>query len=94
MSGYEQVQGQFEPCGDHAGQWESSLLMYLDSGMQDMSVLPENESDLIGVSPDGVSKSNPEFGKKAVEAIIEKVKIRVNNFLENHEQFQGHGSPM
>jgi len=94
MTGYELVRGKFEPCGDHAGKWESSLLMYLDPGMQDMSVLPENESDLIGVSPDRVKDSTPEFGCKAVNAIIEVVKSRVNDFLENPDKYQGHGSPM
>jgi creatinine amidohydrolase/Fe(II)-dependent formamide hydrolase-like protein len=95
MSGYELVQGHFSPCGDHAGKWETSLLMHLDPGMQDLSVLPEDQSEkLVGVSNNGVQGSNAEFGRQATEAIIEAVKSRVNEFLANHDRYQGHGSPM
>lgn len=94
MSGYELVQGRFDVCGDHAGKWETSLLMYLDPGMQDMSLLPEDNNDLIGTSNNGVENSTLEFGKQATEAVVLKVKERVEGFLANLDRYQGHGSPM
>jgi creatinine amidohydrolase len=95
MSGYELVQGQFEPCGDHAGKWETSLLMHLDPGMQDLSVLPEDRSENpIGTTNNGVQESNAEFGQEAVAAIVRAVRARVEDLLENNERYQGHGSPM
>lgn len=95
MTGYELVRGKFDPCGDHAGKWETSLLMYLDPGMQDLSLLPADRSArLVGVSANGVQDSNAEFGRQAVEAIVAAVGERVREFLQHPERYQGHGSPM
>ena len=95
MSGYELVRGQFTPCGDHAGKWETSLLMHLDPDMQDLSVLPNNrETTPIGASNNGIQDSNAEFGRLATEAIVAAVQERVREFLEHTERYQGHGSPM
>lgn len=94
MSGYELVQGQFTPCGDHAGKWETSLLLHLDPGMQDLSRLPARGETLIGTSDNGVQESNPEFGRAATEAIVAVVQDRVAELLMNIDRYQGHGSPM
>ena len=95
MSGYELVREQFQPCGDHAGKWETSLLMHLDPGMQDLSLLPEDRNTSpIGASNNGVQDANPEFGRQATEAIIEVVRGRVAELLQNVDRYQGHGSPM
>jgi len=95
MSGYELVRSQFEPCGDHAGKWETSLLMALDPGMQDLSTLPADRSVApIGASNNGVQDANAEFGRQAVAAIIAAARQRVTEFLEHPERYQGHGSPM
>ena len=69
--------------------------MYLDPGMQDISVLQNDSTDKpIGASDNGIEDSTCEFGKDAVEAIIEAVSLKVSYFLENPDKFQGHGSPM
>ena len=95
MTGYELVTGQFEPCGDHAGKWETSLLMHLDPGMQDMGVLPKDRGEEpIGMSNNGVQDSSAEFGRKATSAIVKAVGARVGELLKNHDRYQGHGSPM
>lgn len=95
FSGYELVRGQFDPCGDHAGKWETSLLMYLDPGMQDLSVLPCDPGEkLIGASNNGVQDASVEFGRRAAEAIVASVRVRVTEFLEHPERHQGHGSPI
>jgi creatinine amidohydrolase len=95
MSGYELVQGRFQPCGDHAGKWETSLLMYLDPGMQDLCLLPtDREVRPIGASNNGVQDSSAEFGRVAIEAIVAAVRERVTEFLAHPERYRGHGSPM
>jgi len=95
LSGYELVQGRFEPCGDHAGKWETSLLMHLDPGMQDLTELPEDPSvAFVGGSHNGVETSNAEFGRLATEAIIEQVRLRVREMLDHPERYQGHGAPI
>lgn len=80
---------------NETGKWETSLLMHLDPGMQDLSVLPDDRSNkLVGASNNGVQDSNAEFGQKASDAIIQAVRTRVEYLLKNHDQYQGHGSPM
>ena len=94
MSGYKLVRGQFDPCGDHAGKRETSLLMYLDPGMQDLSPLPSDQSvNPIGAGNNGIQDSNVEFGRAAAEAIVAAVGKRVAEFLEHAERHQRHGSP-
>lgn len=95
MSGYELVRGKFDPCGDHAGKWETSLLMHLDPGMQDISELDHGpDENPIGASGNGIEESTAEFGQEATEAIVEVVKTKVTYLLENPNKFQGHGAPM
>jgi creatinine amidohydrolase len=95
MTGYELVQGRIAPCGDHAGKWETSLLMHLDPGMQDLSLLPaDRKVKPIGVSNNGIQDSTAEFGRVATDAIVEAVRERVQGFLAAPEKFQGHGCPV
>ena len=96
MTGFELVRGAFEPCGDHAGKWETSLLMDLDPGMQDLSVLPSDRTTPpVGASNNGVQDASPQFGGQAVAAIVTAVRARVADFLGHPERYQGHGgSPM
>jgi creatinine amidohydrolase len=95
MTGYELVSGRFSPCGDHAGKWETSLLMHLDPGLQDLKRLPQDPQEgLIGASNNGVRDASAEFGRQATEAIVAAVRSRVDEFLRNHDAYQGHGSPM
>ena len=69
--------------------------MHLDPGMQDLSVLPDDPSKkLVGASNNGVQESSAEFGRTATDAIIQVVRTRVEKLLQNHNHYQGHGSPM
>ena len=95
MTGYELVRGEFSPCGDHAGKWETSLLMHLDPGMQNLSLLPcDPDEKPVGASNNGVREANAEFGRQATSAIVQAVRTRVEEFLKNTGAYQGHGSPM
>lgn len=95
MTGYELVRGQFQPCGDHAGKWETSLQMYLDPGLVDLSLLPSDpKQELVGASNNGVQGSSAAFGKQAADAIVLAVGERVRDFLANNSKYQVHGSPM
>lgn len=95
MTGYELVRGKFSPCGDHAGKWETSLLMHLDPGMQDISLLSDDPSDRpVGASDNGISEASADFGRQATDAIVNAVRTRVEEFLTNIGAYQGHGAPM
>ena len=95
MTGYELVQEHFTPCGDHAGKWETSLLMHLDPGMQDLSTLPTDPNERpIGASDNGIQESSANCGRQATEAIVKAVRVRVEELLPNISDHQSHGSPM
>ena len=69
--------------------------MALHPGMQDLSLLPEDRSEQpTGASNNGVQDSTADFGRQAVEAIVDEVEKRVAAFLQNPAQHQGHGAPM
>ena len=60
--------------GDHAGKWETSLLMALEPGLTDLSRLPEDRS----VRPVGVGGEDPrdasaEFGQEGVDAVVKRL---------------------
>jgi len=95
FSGYELVQDAgFEVCGDHAGRWETSLLMALDPGMQDLNVLRQSDRPPIGASNNDILRATPEFGEQAVAAIVEKVARVIQELLQNHSKYIGHGAPI
>ena len=95
FTGYELVQDAgFDVCGDHAGKWETSLLMALDPGMQDLNVLRGMESPPIGASNNGILNSNVEFGERAVQAIVGKVAKVIGELLTHSDKYQGHGAPI
>ena len=87
MSGYELVQGKFDPCGDHAGKWETSMLMHLDPGMQELSALSGDKGvKPVGASNNGMRESSSEFGARATEAIVSVLRGRVEELLKNREK--------
>lgn len=60
--------------GDHAGKWETSLLMALEPGLSDISRLPEDRN----IKPVGVGGQDPrdasvEFGQEGVEKVVERM---------------------
>lgn len=94
FTGYELIQGEIEPAGDHAGFYETSLLMALCPGLVDLSALPADPKErLVGVgTPKHPRESNVEFGERAVSRIVELVNDRVQDRLKNPEAYRMHGS--
>ena len=95
MTGYELVRGRFDPCGDHAGKWETSLLMHLDPGMQDLSTLPADRNEQAHRrGNNGIQDANAAWGDEAIAAIVDKVDERVHYLLENRQAYRGHGATL
>jgi len=95
FTGYELVRDRFSPVGDHAGKWETSLLMALDPGMQDLSLLPADRAQApIGASNNGVQDATAAWGEEIVAAIVAQVDARVRYLLENRQKLMGHGAPL
>jgi len=95
FTGYELVRGRFQPCGDHAGKWETSMLLALDPGMTDLSLLPADRSQPpVGASNNGVQDASAEWGEEIVAAIVEQVDQKIRYLMEHHHELWGHGAPM
>ena len=70
--------------GDHAGKWETSLLMALEPGLTDLSRLPQDRSIRpVGVGGEDPREATDEFGKAGVAAVVERMAKRAQNLLEN-----------
>ncbi len=69
--------------GDHAAKWETSLLMALRPDLVDMSRLPTDlDQPLIGVGGiDPRKEASAEFGREAVEAVVERMVDRARELV-------------
>ena len=92
FTGFELVQEEFPGAGDHAGKWETSLMMAVDESTVDLSKLPRSEQQYVGMSRNGTAESSVEFGQAAIEAIVRKVGERVEHLLAG--PLGGHGAPL
>jgi creatinine amidohydrolase len=93
FTGYELVQDRYHGAGDHAGHWETSLLMALEPGLVDLGELPSDPAEpLVGVSsPQPVQASTAAFGEEAVQEIVERVLIQVRSRLKERDKYLAHG---
>jgi creatinine amidohydrolase len=93
FTGYELVQEAFPGGGDHAGHWETSLLMALLPGLADLSELPPDKSArLVGVlSARPVQESSAEYGEEAIRLLVERITAQVRDRLEHPEAYYNHG---
>lgn len=89
FSDYDLVEDLYPGAADHAGFWETSLLMALEPGLVDLSTLPPDESELVGVlkSNRPVKESNADFGEEAVNRILDRAVSGVRERLAQPEKF-------
>lgn len=60
--------------GDHAGRWETSVMMALKPELVDISQLPEgDDGELVGIMGEDPKQSSMDFGERAVKVIVEKM---------------------
>jgi creatinine amidohydrolase len=93
FTGHELVQDEFPTAGDHAGHWETSLLLALAPGLTDLNELPADRSaKLVGVlTHKPVQEASAEYGERAVTLIVERAAAQVKDRLENPQAYYGHG---
>jgi len=89
FTGYELVRDLFPNAGDHGGRWETSIMMALDQDSVNLSLLPDEKRQA-----DWVKDVSAEFGRKAVDAIVERVLQRVDEMLSEPQKYLGHYTPM
>ena len=83
--GYELVRDVIPDAGDHAGKWETSLLMVLRPDCVDMKKLPKDrKKKLTGVSADNNDPRNAsfEYGKKGIETVIDRIRTKIKELLK------------
>ena len=92
FTGYELVRDLYPDSGDHAGFWETSLLMALERELVDLTTLPEDESTLPGIATQRpIREANEAYGEKAIAAIVQRVLDQVNRRLDQPEDYREHG---
>jgi creatinine amidohydrolase len=83
-TGYELIRDEIPEAGDHAGAWETSLMMALRPDLVDLDRLPAEGGPeaLIGVmGRDPREHASAEFGRRGVDAIVCRVKEKVRALL-------------
>lgn len=83
-TGYELVRDQLADAGDHAGKWETSLLMAMRPECVDLSRLPGDKSiPTIGTSVGSKDPrdSSQEYGRAGVEAVVNAITKRAKELL-------------
>jgi creatinine amidohydrolase/Fe(II)-dependent formamide hydrolase-like protein len=90
---YELVQDAFPGAGDHAGFWETSLLLALEPELVDVTrIPPDRTKPPVGiVTNQPVQDSSAEIGEKAIRLIVERVGAQVADRLKHPGQYYMHG---
>jgi creatinine amidohydrolase len=89
FTGYELVRDEFPDAGDHAGPWETSLMMAIAPESVNLSLLPEETRQ-----QEWVRKVSIEYGRKAIDAMVGRVLERVNDMLAHPDKYLVHYTPM
>lgn len=82
-SGYELVRPTIPTAGDHAGAWETSLMMATRPELVDLSRLPSDpEAKLIGVGGrDPREFASVEYGEQGLAAVVEAITSKAHELL-------------
>ena len=93
FTGYELVKDEFPDAGDHAGFWETSLLLALIPGLCDLGELgPNPAARPVGViSSRPVQEASAEYGERAIRLLVQRVTAQVRARLEHHADYYYHG---
>lgn len=93
FTGYELVKDLFPDAGDHAGFWETSLMLALDEPLVDLDEIHgRRDDDIVGIITERpLAEANPVYGLQAVQSIVERVGDHVRDRLDHREKYLGHG---
>ncbi len=91
FTGHELVRDEFPQPGDHAGYWETSLMLALLPDLVELSNLPTDRPPVGVISVEPVSAASAEFGRKAADRIVQRVVCEVSDRLARPEAYYDHG---
>ncbi|MBI2940731.1 MAG: creatininase family protein [Chloroflexi bacterium] len=82
VTGYELVRDEIPDAGDHAAGWETSLLMVLRPDCVDLSRLPADPKDLIGVGGRRPpQQASVEYGERGLRLVMDRILAKVEELL-------------
>jgi creatinine amidohydrolase len=87
FTGCELVLDKFPKAGDHAGPWETSLMMAVNRDSVDLAKVPQERKD-------SIKDFSQDYGRKAIDAIADRVLERVRDMLANPGKYLGHMNPV
>jgi len=61
--------------GDHAGKWETSLLMVLFPELVNLKLMENKKDRLMAIEGDDPAKSSEVYGKEILEKILSKMEL-------------------
>jgi creatinine amidohydrolase len=68
--------------GDHGGRWETSVLLALRPDLVDLSRLSKGgKKNPAGVDGEHPRKATPEFGRRCVHAMVQKMSLCAQTIL-------------
>jgi len=84
LIGFDVVKDAIPDAGDHAGKWETSLLMALRPECVDMNRVPQDKNiPLIGtMGTDPRGTASKEFGEFAVNTLIDRIVANAHKLLQ------------
>lgn len=92
FTGYELVQDEFPDAGDHAGYWETSLMLALRPDLMDLAELPAGDQRPTGtLTGPPIQQANAEFGERALALIVSRAVEQVRRRLEKPADYYAHG---
>jgi creatinine amidohydrolase len=84
------LKAKYENAGDHAGAWETSHLLASHPDTVDLSLAADELQYGIFTTRNPID-STASFGEEIYSAAAEEIVGRVRAWLENPNQFTGHG---
>ena len=94
-SDYLHLTGRHECAGDHAGGWETSHCMAIDSGLVDLTLLPEKGEKLVGAGGRMAPQdATAEFGNRIFDEAAEIVVREALHRLRHPGLYKRHGCSM
>jgi len=83
-TGYELVRDVIPEAGDHAAGWETSLLMVLRPDCVDLSRLPIDQKELIGVKGRRLPhQASAEYGERGLRLVMGRILAKVQELLSD-----------
>lgn len=92
-SDFTLLKDRYNPCGDHAGGWETSHLLASAPDLVDLS-LAEKEFQYGVLSVRDPAEATAEFGNELYDAFAQAVVHEVEKRMQQFDAYHGHGLPL